>query len=370
MKELFKSDKFETGVRVSLAFVAAFLFFGIVIAICGHDPLDAFVQLFVGAFGSGFNFGMLLEWFILIMIVGSGYSLTKRIGYFNLGLEGSLYLGAMFSAGVGFLAPELPKYIIQPLCILTAFVVAAAYGSVCGVLKAYLNVNEACTTILMNYVAQYFCDYLVTNPWQKPGSPMPQTPDIQPNALFTKLPFAHSRASYAIVVAILVFAFVCFLTFKTTFGFRLRMVATNPRFAEAAGIKSKKTVLLTVMLSCGIGGIAGACQIMGIYGCFMQNFSQSSAFQGIIACLLVNNNLLLFPLSAFFVAFTKAGGAGMEYYTGISSALIFTVVPLLILFVSMDKMFDYKRFFRFIRTRVLRRQNTPKLAGMGDGGDR
>ena len=138
-----------------------------------------------------------------------------------------------------------------------------------------------------------------------------------------------------------------FLTFKTTYGFKLRMVATNARASEAAGIKSKFVVLGTVMLSCGIGGIAGACQTLGIYGYFLQNFSQSSAFQGIIACLLVVNDLKLLPLAAFFIAFTKAGGSGMEYYTGISSALILTVVPLLILFVSMDKMFDFRRFLRF-----------------------
>ena len=134
------------------------------------------------------------------------------------------------------------------------------------------------------------------------------------------------------------------------------MVATNPRASDAAGIKSKYVTLGTVMLSCGIGGIAGACQVLGIYGCFIQNFSQNSAFQGIIACLLVNNNMKLLPLSAFFIAFTRAGGSGMEHYTGISSALIYTVVPLLILFVSMDKMFDFRRAINFVKGRFHRKE--------------
>lgn len=352
------SEKFETSVRIVLAFAFSFVIFGVVIALCGHNPIDAFYQLFRGGFGSKFNFGSLIEDFIMILTIASAYSLTRRIGYFNLGLEGSFYLGAMFSAAPAFLLPELPKLVIIPLSLVCGFIVAALYGSICGILKAYYNVNEACTTILMNYVAMFFCDYLINNVWVSPGSPIPQTPNVQKNAMFAKLPLSPSRASTAILVAVLVWIFVYFLTYKTTFGFKIRNVATNARYADTVGMRSRRVVLATVMLSCGLGGIAGGLEVLGIYGTFIQNFSQNSAFQGIIACLLVNNNLALVPLASFFISFTRAGGSGMEYYTGISSALIYTVTPLMILFVSMEKMFDYKRFFGFIKKIFVRSKET------------
>lgn len=343
-----RKGQIEAAIRVTIAFAVAVVLLIVVIQLCGHDAFDALFQMFKGAFGSKFNFGSLIEYYILILICASAYSLTRRIGYFNLGLEGSLYIGAMFACAPGFLLPELPKYIIMPICLFSGMAAAGLYGAVCGSLKAFLNVNEACTTILMNYVAQYFCDYLLNNQWSA-HSASPETPHVQANAMFTKLPLAPSRASYAIIVAILVYAFVCFLTFKTTFGYKLRNVATNPRYCDAVGIKSKWILLATVMLSCSLGGLAGGCEVLGKYGNFLQNFSQDSAFQGIIACLLVKNNLALLPLSALFVAFTKVGGNGMEYYTGVPSALITTVVPLLILLVSMDKMFDYKKWWKSIK---------------------
>ena len=353
-----KNERIETAIRVLIAFSVSIALLIIVIQLCGHNAISALASMFQGAFGSKFNFGSLIEYYILILICGSAYSLTRRIGYFNLGLEGSLYIGAMFSCAPGFLLPELPKYIIMPICLLSGMLAAALYGSICGSLKAFLNVNEACTTILMNYVAQFFCDYLLNNQWSA-HSASPETPHVQENAMFTKLPLAPSRASYAIFVAIGVFAFVCFLTFKTTFGYKIRNVATNPRYCDAVGIKSKYVVLVTVILSCSLGGLAGGCEVLGKYGNFLQNFSQDSAFQGIIACLLVKNNLAFLPLSAFFIAFTKVGGNGMEYYTGIPSALITTVVPLLILLVSMDKMFDYKKLWSFLSGKqdVLRKEN-------------
>ena len=143
-----------------------------------------------------------------------------------------------------------------------------------------------------------------------------------------------------------------FLTFQTTFGFKFRHVADNPAFCDAVGIRSRWVVLATVMLSGAFGGLAGGCEILGVYGNFIQNFSVNSAFNGIIACLLVKNNLKLLPLSALFIAFTRTGGNGMEYYTGVPSALVDTVVPILILFVAMDRMFDYKKLLRLLPRRA------------------
>ena len=91
-------------------------------------------------------------------------------------------------------------------------------------------------------------------------------------------------------------------------------------FSDTVGMKSKRVVLATVMLSCGLGGIAGGLEVLGIYGSFIQNFSQNSAFQGIIACLLVNNNLALVPLSSFFIFLHSGRRQRYGILYGISSA--------------------------------------------------
>lgn len=346
-----KRDNYQTVIRIVIAFGVSFIAFALIIAACGHDPIDAFYQMFRGAFIGKFNFGSTIEDFILILIIGSAYSVTRRIGYFNIGLEGCLYVGAMFSCAAGFLLPELPSYIIIPICLIIGMVSGAIWSAIGGALKAFFNVNEACTTIMLNYVAIALTDYLLNNPWSA-HSAAPETPHVQASAMFPKLPLAPSRASTAIFVAFAVYIFVYFITYRSTFGFKFRHVADNPRFCDAVGIKSKWVVLGTVMLSGALGGLAGGCEILGVYGNFIQNFSLNSAFNGMIACLLVKNNLKLLPLSALFIAFTRTGGSGMEYYTGVPSALIDTVVPILILFIAMDRIFDYKKVFNFVKQKL------------------
>lgn len=346
-----KEEGSNAVIRVLIAFTVAATALAIIIALCGHNPLDAFYQMFRGAFIGKFNLGSTIEDFILILIIASAYSLTRRIGYFNIGLEGCLYVGAMFSCAPGFLLPELPSYIIIPICLSCGMLAGMIWASIGGTLKAFFNVNEACVTIMLNYVAISLTDYLLNNPWSA-HSAAPETPHVQATAMLPKLPLAPSRASVALFIAIAVYLFVCFLTYCTTFGFKLRHVADNPRFCEAVGIHSKWIVLGTVMLSGAIGGLAGGCEILGIYGNFIQNFSINSAFQGILACLLVRNNMKLLPLSALFIAFTRTGGSGMEYYTGVPKSLIDTVVPILILFIAMDQLFDYKRIFNFFKNRI------------------
>lgn len=343
-----RAEKASGVIRVITAFGVAIVALAIIIAICGHNPLEAFYQMFRGAFVGKFNFGSTVEDFILILIIASAYSLTRRIGYFNIGLEGCLYVGAMFSCAPGFLLPELPPYIIIPICLICGMLAGMIWASIGGALKAFFNVNEACVTIMLNYVAIALTDYLLNNPWSA-HSAAPETPRVQASAMLPKLPLAPSRASTAIFIAVAVYIFVYFLTFRTTFGFKLRHVADNPRFCEAAGIKSNLIVLGTVMLSGALGGLAGGCEILGVYGNFIQNFSVNSAFQGIIACLLVRNNLKLLPLSALFIAFTRVGGSGMEYYTSVPKALIDTIVPILVLFIAMDQIFDYKYILNFFK---------------------
>ncbi|MDD2958631.1 MAG: ABC transporter permease [Lachnospiraceae bacterium] len=343
-----KAEKSSAVIRIAIAFAISAIALAIIITLCGHNALDAFYQMFYGAFIGKFNFGSTIENFILILIVGSAYSLTKRINYFNIGLEGCLYIGAMFTCAPGFLLPDMPPWIIIPLCLACGMAAGAIWSAIGGALKAFFNINEACVTIMLNYVAISLTDFLLNNTWSA-HSAAPETPHVQANAMLPKLPLAPSRASVALFIAIAVFFFVWFVTFHTTFGFKLRHVADNPRFCEAVGIHSNLIVLGTVMLSGALGGLAGGCQILGVYGNFIQNFSLNSAFYGMLACLLVKNNLKLLPLSALFIAFTRTGGSGMEYYTGVPKSLIDTVVPILILFIAMDQMFDYKRFFRIFK---------------------
>jgi simple sugar transport system permease protein len=143
----------------------------------GYNPIEAYIQLFKGAFVGKLNFGTTLQKFTPLLLTSIAFVISSRVGVSNVGVEGELYLGAIAAAWVGFTFKGVPGPILILLCLIVAIIIGAAWAYIPGSLRAYLGVNEVCVTILMNYVAIYITSYLVNGPLSaKTG--VPQTPTI------------------------------------------------------------------------------------------------------------------------------------------------------------------------------------------------
>ncbi len=305
-----------------------------IIMAIGFNPIDGYVQLFKGAFVGSFNFGGTLELFVPLMLTALAFAVSSKVGIFNIGVEGEYYLGGLAAAWAGAYIVGVPKLAHIPLCLIIGGIIGALWAFIPGYLKSYFNVNEITTTILLNYVAIFITKYLV-NTVLSSGSGVAKTKDILPSASLSLI-MKPSRANTGLFIAIAVLIFTYWLINHTTVGYRLRSVGNNAKFSEYVGIKDKKNMVIGMMISGAIGGIAGGLQAMGVYGYFLGNFSANIAFDGLLISLIARNNIKIIPFIAFFITSVKAGGLGMERFTGIPKSIIDIIIAVFILLVSME----------------------------------
>ncbi|MDR1510333.1 MAG: ABC transporter permease [Synergistaceae bacterium] len=333
---MFKNSLKNTAFTIAVSFLLG----AVVIWLLGYSPIEAYKQLFRGAFVGKLNFGGTLERFVPLMLTALAFAVSAKVAVFNVGVEGELYLGAICAAWAGFALKGVPAIIHVPLCIAVGMAAGGAWAVIPAALKAYWKVNEVCVTILMNYVATYITSYLVAYPLSgKTG--VPQTPGLEASARLFRI-MRPSRANIGIFIAIGFFALICFILTRTTWGYRIKQVGENPRFAEYAGIRSKAVIIWGMIMSGSLGGLAGSLEVMGIYGYFLDGFSPGIAFDGMLASLIAKNDLKMIPVLAFFLAVLKAGALGMERYTGVPKALVDSIIAVFILIAAMEGLSIFK----------------------------
>lgn len=333
-----------------LTTLASLLIGAIIMLALGFNPVYAYIELFKGAFIGKLNFGTTIQKFLPLLMTSMAFAVAARVGAFNIGVEGQMYLGAMAAAWFGFTFVKLPGLVIILVAMVLAAFVGAAWGAVPATLKVKLGVNEVCTTILMNYVAILFTSYLVNGPFSaKTG--VAQTPAIAESARLMKF-LKPSQAHIGVAIGIVIVISLIWILTRSKIGYKFMTVGLNPFHAEYIGIDPKKAVVGGMMLSGAIGGIAGALEVHGTYGYFLDGFSVGIAFDGMLASLIVKNNLKLTPFMAFFLAALKSGALGMERYTGVPKSIVDTIIAIFIIFATMDTLFS------FVKKEKQKKQNT------------
>ncbi len=335
-----RSRDLTSVLNFALSLLLPFILGAAIIALLGHDPQEAFRELFRGAFTGKLGLGTTLQKWVPILLTGLAFCITSQVRYFNIGVEGCFYIGALFSAGAGFLITGLPWYMHIPLCFAVGVLGGGVWAAIPGALRAWWQVNESCSTIMFNYVAIQFAAFMIVNPWSA-KSAASQTVPILPSAQLSRL-MPPSRANSGLVMALVLYAAVFWTIRKTRLGFRLRSTGSNPWFTDYIGVDTRRMVVLATFLSGAVGGFAGSVETLGVYGNIIDGFSGWVAFDGMLAALIAKNDLRLLPVYSLMIAALKTGALGMERFTGVPRALIDTLIAVLIIFLSMDNLFRFR----------------------------
>ena len=348
MTRQIKKKKFDWGylgtlcVSVFLALVVG----GIVMALAGHDPLSAYGALLKGATGcenlgdfltgvfTKRQFGNTLEYAMVLCLTGLACALGARVGIFNVGGEGQLYLGAIFSAYVGVLLAGFSPWIVIPLAALSAMSVGAFYAWIPGVLKVKLKVNEVITTIMMNSIAIYFCAYLSNGPW-KTSQPnrVSGTEPLAKELMFEKL-IRGSNLTTAIYVSAVIALLVWYVMSKTATGYEMKLTGHNPRFARYAGLKTDRLVIGAMVVSGMICGLVGMFEVYGLKGNYQDGISNEYYFDGLLVAMIMRYQPVGIILMSFGFAFLKVGAAGMELNAGVPGELYRIIQAVIIFFMA------------------------------------
>jgi ABC-type uncharacterized transport system permease subunit len=325
--------------RILLILLVAMAVGAVVILLIGENPLDAYYALMRGAFAGKRNFGTTLANFTPLLLTGMAFAVASKAGAFNVGVEGEVFLGGIAAAWVGINVKGLPAFPHILLCFAAAMAAGAVWAIIPAVLKAYYNVSEICVTILMNYVALYITSYLVTGPMSAGVANAQSDPVLVTLTQFMK----PSSVNTGLFIALALSVGLILMMSSTRLGFKIRMAGTNPMFAEYAGIDPKDILIRTMMISGAIGGVTGCIEILGVHGYFLNNFATNLGSNGMLAALIVKNDLRLVPFMALFLAILKSGAMGMQQTTGVPKSIVDTITALFIIFATMETLFTFNR---------------------------
>lgn len=305
------------------------------------NPIDAYKALWDGAFGSTNAFAETLVKATPLLLVGLGICISFRGDVINIGGEGQMIMGAILATWVGLTFTTWPGWLVISLAMLGGFIGGAIWGGIPGYLKAYFNVNEILSTVMMNAIAVQLMDFLLRGPMIDPAeaqlaSKIPQTAPLLeafrlPRLVPTRL---HLGALIAVILAILVYI----LLWRTTLGYRIRAVGQNPHASRYAGINVKRYVVLALLLSGAFAGLAGATQVFGanyrmVTDGSATGFTGNAGFNGIVAALFGQlHPIWSIPASILFGALL-VGGNNMQRAVQVPSALVTAMNGLVVVFV-------------------------------------
>ncbi|HEX2142167.1 MAG TPA: ABC transporter permease [Candidatus Limnocylindria bacterium] len=260
-----------------------------------------------------------------LILTGLSVALAFRVGLFNIGAEGQLYIGALVAVIAGFSLVGLPWFIHLPIAVAAGFVGGALWGFVPGLLKAKTGAHEVIVTIMLNFVAFNFINWaLKTELVQREGRSDPISKIIERSAVLPSL-VDGLRANWGLVVALAAAVAVWWLLFRSTKGFEFRAVGFNPRAARYAGMSIAWSTVLSMMIAGGLAGLAGAAVILGGSGTLSPGFSPGYGFDGIVVALVGATRPLGVVGAAFLFGALRAGATPMQSATGTPNDIVVVI---------------------------------------------
>ena len=295
----------------------------------------AYRSLFLGAFGSIYALSETLFAATPLILAGLALALGFRAGLFNIGVNGQMIIGGMAAIWVG-LHVQLPAILHIPLALVAAILAGAVWAGIAGFLKARTGAHEVITTIMLNFIALFFVEFLLKTPvFQEPGRNNPLSEMLPVSARFPKIFGGDYRVTIGLLIALAAVYFVGWLLFRSTIGFEFRAVGYNPTAGRYAGMKVAWLYILVMGVSGGLAGIAGANQVMGLPPYQVtQGFAGSIGFDAIALALLGRSHPLGVLWAGLLFGALKAGGRQMQAAAQIPLELVVVVQALIIVFIA------------------------------------
>jgi len=327
-----------------LSALAALLVGALLIIAFGADPITAYHALLSGAFGGSYALASTAQKAVPLLLVATGICIAVRASVWNIGGEGQIAMGALASTATALALPGLPAFVLIPLVLVAAAGGGAVWAGIAGFFKAYFNVNEILSTIMLNLVAVQVMNYLLSGPMVNKAQSFAITGLIPQTRLLSKsswLPtiVGGTQLNLGVVIGLAVAVAVYLLLWRTGFGFRVRAVGLSRDAAAYAGMPVKRTMLNAMVLSGACCGIAGAVLVFGsishrmVTDGSLTGFTGNDGFNGIVVALFGGLNPLWGVVSAYLFGGLLIGGTAMQGAVGVPTDLVTTIEGLVVVFV-------------------------------------
>ena len=328
------------------AILSAFALCAFLIIWAEAPVIEAYRLVFEGALGSRFGITETLTRATPLIFTGLAAVAAFRAKLWNIGAEGQFYMGALAATllGTGWL--DLPAWLLLPLLLIAGAAAGGLTLLLPTILKATYKVDEVVTTLLLNFIILLFISYLLDGPIKDPMSlGWPQGKSVIASGVIPPL-LEKGRLHYGFILAL--FSVIAFwlVLYRLRLGFEIRAVGSNSTAARFAGISVNRVLLKTALLSGGIAGIAGVCELAGLKGYLTLDISPGFGYTGIAVAMLALLHPLAVAPAAIFISAIFIGTDSMSRTLNIPSYLADVLVALSILLVMVFLLFSRYRLVK------------------------
>ena len=352
--KLLGNEKYQSFTIPVFAIVLSLIVGAIVIAVLGKDPISAYLNLLQGSgiwpkpkYAGGKSmltdlFSFLNYWTPMIF-ASLAVAVALKAGLFNIGVSGQmLAAGFISSVLVGY--SGLSAVVAKPLVIVIAIIVGGLVGAFIGWLKYKFNINEVVSSIMINYIIQYIAAFLINTKYIDPVSR--QSKNISDAARLTLMNTQISGYKFdiplGIILAIITALVIKFVLNRTTFGYELKAVGNNRKAAAYAGINVGKNMVVAMLISGALAGLAGVTYYMGYFSSIQPKVLSATGFDAIAVSLLGNSNPVGILFSSFLISVIGKGRTYMSSSAGLDAEIASVITGLILLFSACSAYIQYK----------------------------
>ncbi len=302
-------------VRIGVPFASllvALALGGVILALTGAAPLTVYRTMFDASLNGARSIERTLTYATPLILTGLAAAVAFRMKAYNIGAEGQLFLGAIAASGLALQLPAgTPTVLMVGAMVLGGALAGALWAGFAAVPKAFLGTDEIITTLMLNFVALAFMNYLIFGSfsfWRDPTRPVPQGNTIPESAA---MPSISGRLHMGFVIAVALAVLLWWALRSTTFGFRVRTIGDSPRAARYAGIGVPFATLAVLAISGGLAGVAGAIEVSGVTNRLdPKSLAIELGYTGIVIAAVARLNPLgVVPVAVFLAAIATAGGS-------------------------------------------------------------
>ena len=338
--------KTSKQIVIRLAAVAlALLTGGLFLLALGQDPFAIYGTMVSGALGSSIAFRETVKIAIPLCVTALGVTLAFKMKFWNIGAEGQICVGAIAGSFFAYtFGKDWPSELLVPVMLLAGILCGGLWGMIPAWFKTRFGTNETLFTLMLNYVAQYFIQFLREGPWKDPASKgFPITPRFEKAARLPKVLGIHMGWIVALALVALVFFYLRY----TKQGYELTVVGENENTARYAGMPVKKIILRTMFLSAAICGLAGVMQVSGADMQLTDTVAGGVGFTAIIVAWLARLSPLGILLTSFLFGVMEKGSGAIESAFKLSPSMADVLQGIILFFVLGAEFFiSYQLKFR------------------------
>ncbi len=299
-----------------------FLFTSGLLLLVGTNPLEAYGHLLQGSFGSWSKLSRVLNVWTPLTLCSMGLLYAFRSGLWNIGVEGQMVMGAIGATAVLHLGTDGGAPLLWLLlALLAGIILGGLWALLAGWLKIWGGVHEIFTGLGLNFVAVGLVLWLIFGPWKRPGIASMSGTQPFPRELWFPSLEGWRVSPFAIGLALTVVLISWWLLHHSRFGLKLKAVGQNPRAVPLYGISPTRYMLIAIVISGALAGLAGTLQVTGIYHRLIPAISSGYGYLGLLVVMLANFRLLPIPFIALFFAALNVGSIQLPMMMQLDSSL-------------------------------------------------